>query len=257
MSSPRWALVTGASSGLGVAFARRLAADGASLVLTARRVEPMETLAAELKSRHGVEVVVEAADLSAPDAASQLLDRIAARGIELDTLINNAGFGLSGMFLDQNPAQVRQMLNLNILSLTELSLLAGRRMAARGGGQILLVGSMASYQPTPGLAAYGASKAYVLSFGEALNVELAGKVKVTVLSPGLMETGFADAAGYTAPEGVSASVLPPADVARIGLAALTAGKSGVIAGGVNRAMALASRFFTRHAAARMVMRMAR
>ena len=252
----RWALVTGASSGLGIEFARQLAFQGVNLVLTARREAPMQELAAALRSRHGIEVVVEALDLGQASAAETLEGRLAERAITPDILVNNAGFGVSDGFLDQDPARLRAMLNLNVVSLTELTYRFGRAMAARGHGRILLVASMAAYMPTPRLAAYGASKAFILSLGEALNVELAGKVDVTVLSPGLMHTGFAEAAGYTAPEAAASTALAPSEVARIGLKALIEGRPSVVAGRMNRTMALATRLMSRHQQAKMILSMA-
>lgn len=253
----QWALVTGASSGLGVEFARQLAAEGVNLMLTARREAPMQALAAALREAHKVEVAVEALDLAAANAAEMLEKRLADRAIAPDILINNAAFGVSDDFLDQDPARLRAMLNLNVVSLTELTYRFGRAMAARGRGRILLVASMAAYMPTPRLAAYGASKAFVLSLGEALNVELAGKVGVTVLSPGLMHTGFADAAGYTAPDAAASTALAPSHVARIGLKAMSEGRSSIVAGRMNRMMALATRLMSRHRQAKMILRMAR
>jgi len=181
-----WAVVTGASSGLGVEFARALAAMGANLVLTARREAPMQGLAEDLRGRHGVEVVVEAVDLSEADSAVALRDRLERRGIEPDILVNNAAFGLAGAFIEQEPARLRALLQVDIVSTTELTHVFGQPMARRGRGRILLVASLAAFQPTPLLAAYGAAKAYILSFGEALNLELGPEVGVTVLSPGLM-----------------------------------------------------------------------
>ena len=253
----RWALVTGASSGLGIELARALAAKGNNLVLTARREAPMQDLAAELKQRHKVEVVVEPADLGAPDGASVLQQRLDERGIAPDILVNNAGFGLSGAFLDQDPGRLRTMLQLDIMALTELTHVFGRRMAARGHGHILLVASLASYNPCPGLSAYAAAKAYVLSLGEALNVELAPKVGVTVLSPGLMDTGFNEVSGFRPTPATQRTVLPPAQVARIGLDAMYAGRSSVIAGRLNRVMAFSNRFTSRHLQAKVALRMSK
>jgi short-subunit dehydrogenase len=257
-SKNEWALVTGASSGLGIELARGLAARGSSVVLTARRAGPMEKLAVELRSQHGVEVVVEALDLAGPQAAEALLARLDGRGISPKVLINNAGFGLSGAFMDQEPEQLRAMLQLDIVALTELSQLFGKRMAADGGGHILLVASMAAYNPTPMLAAYGAAKAYVLSLGISLNVELAAKnVGVTVLSPGLMETGFFEVSGYKVNDSLRRTMVTPAKVAEIGLEAMFAGRPSVIAGLLNRLANHAGKLFSRHAQAKMVFRMSR
>ena len=241
----QWALVTGASSGLGVAFATALAARHVNLVLTARREEPMRRLAADLETRHGVSVVVEAMDLAAPDGAGALRDRLDARGIELAILVNNAAFGLSGAFVDHDPEALRKMLQLDIVALTELSHVFGRRMMERNGGHILLVASLAAYQPTPLSAAYGAAKAYVLSLGEALHVELAPKIGVSVLSPGLMETGFFEVAGYQPPASFRRTMMTPAAVAAIGLDALFAGRPSVVAGRLNRLIVASNRFTSR------------
>lgn len=191
-----WALVTGASGGLGVELARGLAARKFNLVLVARREAPMRELAADLERRLGVRTLVEALDLAQPGSAAILQQRLDHQRIEPEVLINNAGFGIGGLFLEQDLERLRAMLQLDLVTLTELTLLFGRRMAARGRGFILLVGSTAAYQPTPVTAAYGAAKAFVLSLGEALHAELEPRVGVTVLCPGLMDTDFARVSGY-------------------------------------------------------------
>ena len=256
-SGTSWALVTGASSGLGVELAKRLAARRVNLVLTARTEAPMHRLAGDIRGEHGVEVAVEPVDLSVPGSADALRQRLDQRGIEPDILINNAGFGLSGAFVDHDAERMRSMLQLNIVSLTELCHGFGRRMAARGHGHILLVASLAAYQPDPLLAAYGASKAYVLSLGEALHVELAPKVGVTVLSPGLMDTGFNTVSGFQTPPSLKRTELLPAAVAQIGLDAMFAGKPSVVAGRLNKVMAFSSRVVPRQFAARTSYNMAR
>ncbi|WP_174292630.1 SDR family NAD(P)-dependent oxidoreductase [Sphingomonas bacterium] len=253
--SNSWALVTGASSGLGIEFAKALAARGSNIVLTARTAEPMERLANDLKRDHGVDAVVEALDLSAAGGARTLAERLDARGIVPNILVNNAGFGLSGRFLDHDPARLAGMLQLNIVSLTELAQIFGQRMAARGQGRILMTASLAAFQPGPLLAAYSASKSYVLSLGEALNVEFGPKVTVTVVCPGLMDTGFNAVADFETPKVFEASKLEPAEVAKIGLDALFRGKSSVVAGRINRLAAFSTRFMTRHAAAKMTFNM--
>ena len=171
-------------------------------------------------------------------------------------LINNAAFGLSSAFADHDPARLRAMLQLDIVTMTELTHLFAGRMAARGSGHILLVASMAAYQPCPKLAAYAAAKAYVLSLGEAIHVELAPKVGVTVLSPGLMDTGFFGVADYHPPAAMKRTMLAPAAVAAIGLDAMYAGKPSVVAGGLNRLMAFSNRFTSRRFQARTVLSMA-
>ncbi len=252
-SGKSWAIVTGASSGLGVEIAKQLAKRKINLVLTARSEQQLQHLAQAVSRDYGVDVVVEPLDLSVPDGPVALQERLEQRGIEPEILINNAGFGIYEPFLDSDPARLRAMLQLDIVSLVELSQIFGRQMMLRGRGRILLVGSMAAYQPVPNMTAYAAAKAFVLSFGEALHVELAPTVSVTVLSPGLMDTGFNEASGYQTPKALDIMKLVPADVAQIGLDALFAGKSGVIAGRLNKVMALSSRLLPRHAAAKASM----
>jgi short-subunit dehydrogenase len=256
-SVAQWALVTGASSGLGVELARALAARGLNLVLVARREEPMQKLATELRRQHGAECIVEAIDLSEPDSAASLQRRLDQRNIDPDILINNAAFGLAGAFLDHTPERLREMLQLDVITMTELTHVFGKRMAARGRGHVLLVASMAAYGPTPILAAYGAAKAFVLSFGEALHAQLAPKVGVTVLSPGLIDTGFNEVSGYRPEETVRRTMLAPAKVAEIGLDAMFAGRSSVIAGRLNKIMAFSSRFISRQLQAKLVIRLSK
>jgi short-subunit dehydrogenase len=253
--SAEWALVTGASGGLGAELADRLAARGHRLIITARNASALGAVADRIRRIHDVEVVVEALDLSLAGASALLRDRLDQRGIDPEIVVNNAAFGISGEFIDHDAERLREMLQLNIVGLTELSHIYGRRMAARGRGRILLVASMASYQPDPLLAAYGASKAYVLSLGEALNVELGPKVSVTVLSPGLMDTGFNAASGYVTPEAMRSMILPTARVAEIGLKAMFAGKPSVIAGRLNNLMAFSARFVSRSLSARATYRL--
>ena len=242
----QWAVVTGASSGLGVALATGLARRGHNLVLVARREAPMQALAVQLRQDHGVQVVVEVLDLGGVDSAIELQGRLAGHGIDAGIFINNAAFGLSSEFIDHAPERLRAMLQLDIMAMTELTHLFARRMAERGRGHLLLVASLAAYQPTPMLAAYGAAKAYLLSLGEALHVELAPKnVGVTVLSPGLMQTEFFDVSGYTPPPSTRVTMLTPQAVAEIGLDAMFAGKASVIAGRLNRLVALLGRFVSR------------
>jgi short-subunit dehydrogenase len=258
MSDPRtdWALVTGASSGLGRELAIALAIRGVNLVLAARREEPMRQLAARLTRQYGVEVLVEAIDLAAPDSAATLLHQLDQRHIEVDILVNNAAVGMSSTFVDQPSDHLRAMLQLNVVTFTELAQVFGKRMVARGRGHILLVAGTAAYQPTPILSVYGAAKAFVLSLGEALHVELGSQVNVTVLSPGFMDTDFSEAVGHSAPAWARRNRLSPVKVANIGLAAMFAGKSSVIAGRINRVMAFFGRFLSRHHQAKMVFRMA-
>lgn len=196
-------------------------------------------------------MVVDAADLGNIDSAGLLRQRLDAQRIDIDILVNNAAFGIGGPFIANDPQQLRAMLQLDIVAMTELTHVFGNRMAERGHGRILLVGSIAAYQPTPGMAAYGAGKAYMLSLGESLNVELGPAVNVTVLSPGLMDTGFLDIAGYVPTPAARRTMLSPSAVAHIGIQAMLSGKSSVVAGRFNRMLTLATRFFSRHVQAKM------
>lgn len=244
------ALVTGASSGLGVAFAEGLAKRGYHLILTARGAPAMEALASRLRDQHGVDVAVQPADLSRPHGAAALIAALDERGLSPSVVINNAGLGLNDRFTDQDPDRLAAMLQLNILALTDLTRCYGQRMGAAGAGHILLVASLAAYMPAPLLAAYAASKAYVLSLGEALHVELAPKVGVTVLSPGYMNTGFDAASGFQPTPMTQRSALTPETVARIGLDALFKGKSSVVAGTANTLAASVAKLLPRGFVAR-------
>ena len=251
------AVITGASSGLGREFARVLAARGIDLVLVARRADPMEHLAAELRERAKIDVSVVPLDLSAPDCATTLERELRSQGISPDILINNAAFGLTGEFVGQAPERVEEMLRLDILALVSLTQLFARRMAAAGHGHILLVASLAAYQPIPLMAAYGAAKSFVLSFGEALHVELAPKVNVTVLSPGLMETEFLQVANFKPKASLRPSMVAASVVAERGVKAMFARKPSVVIGKINRLSAFSTRFFSRHTAAVLGYRMAK
>ncbi|WP_394255038.1 SDR family NAD(P)-dependent oxidoreductase [Pseudoclavibacter helvolus] len=188
-------LVTGASSGLGAEFARQLASRGSDLVLVARREAKLAELAADLRGRYGVTVTTIAADLGEPGAASALTSEIERRGVRVTSLINNAGFGTSGAFHDVAPERVRAEIALNVAALVDLTqALIGQLRA--GDGFLVNVASVAGYQPTPGFAVYGATKAFVRSFTEALWAESAGTgLRVVALSPGPTSTEFFDVAG--------------------------------------------------------------
>lgn len=243
-SSRPLALVTGASSGLGIEIARELARTGHDLVLSARRVAPMEALAGELRSG-GAAVTVIGADLSQPGAAANFVQDLASRGLSIDVLINNAGLGAAGRFDRQEETRVSEMLQVNIVALTELTRLLLPAMVARRSGRIMLVASVAAFQPGPRMAVYFASKAYVLSFGEALAYELRKTgVMVSVLCPGATATEFFRVAG--ADKSVMAQKfrrMMRADiVARMGVAGLAQGRHVVITGLMNRIMTWAGRF---------------
>jgi short-subunit dehydrogenase len=250
-----WALITGASSGLGSEFARVLAAKNINLVLVARRADPMERLAAELRKRMQIEVAVLPLDISAIGSTATLERDLDARGISPTILVNNAAFGLNGEFLGQDSSNLEEMLRLDILSLVSLTHAFARKMTAAGHGHILLVASLAAYQPGPLMAVYAAAKSFVLSFGEALHVELAPKVNVTVVSPGLMETEFFGIANYTPKKSLRLSILPASVVAERGVKAMFDRKPSVVIGKINKVSAFSTRFFSRHVAAVLGYRM--
>jgi short-subunit dehydrogenase len=248
----KWALITGGSSGLGVEFARQLAARGANLVLAARRRAPMEELAASLTARHGSEVRIIAIDLARRGVGAELKSQLDGHGIAIDLLVNNAGYGLFGDFIEQPLDRTLDMLQLNVLSLTELTHVFAADMIRRGGGHILLVSSIGGFQATPTYAAYSASKAYVLLLGEALNVELGGKgVKVSVLAPGVTATEFFAVSGQKATFYQRLVMMRPARVVADGLTALFAGKPSVLPGLGNKLTVFASRFTPRILQARL------
>jgi short-subunit dehydrogenase len=242
----RTALVTGASSGMGSDYARELAARGVSLVLVARRAEPLEQLAEELRAKFSVSVRVMPADLANETARQQLHDDLAKSGIAIDLLINNAGFGLFGPFAQSEWPRVRQLLDLDITGLTHLTHLFLPKMLERHWGRILLVASTVAFQPTPGYAVYAAAKTYVLSSGPALNRELrASGVSCTTICPGVTETPFFEIAGqkknlYHRLTGMKSDV-----VVHHAIEALIAGRTTAVAGWFNSALALSTRFAPR------------
>jgi len=240
-------LITGASAGLGVEFARQCRARGDALVLVARRGDRLAALAASLG---GAEVV--AADLAAPGASERLMAEVAGRGLAVETLINNAGFGLSGRFAELAPERQSEMIDLNVRALTELCRLALPEMAERRRGFILNVASTAAFQAGPNMAVYYASKAYVLSLTEALHQEMKGSgVHVTALCPGPVATEFFDVAG--SPDSALAKRgVAPAGVVQAGLAGLARNRAIVIPGMMNKATAQANRILPRAAMRRIV-----
>ncbi|NEM91977.1 SDR family NAD(P)-dependent oxidoreductase [Galbitalea soli] len=212
------ALITGASSGLGEEFARQLAARGANLVLVARRKERLEAIAAELREQHGVSVAVLSVDLAAPLAAADLASRITELGLTIDTLINNAGFATRNRFENEDPSRIGQEVGLNVGALVDITRAFYPGLLARGRGALINVASTAAYQPVPLMAVYGATKAFVLSFTEALWYEAKGSgLKVLALSPGATKTEFFTVAGEDARVG---SLQTPSQVVGIALSTL-------------------------------------
>ena len=245
----RMALITGASAGIGWELSKCFATEGWDVILVARREDKLRELAAELTSTYDVDARVEVADLANPSAVRQLHDRLQGDGVALDFLVNNAGFGQSGAFADNDPERVAAMLQLNMVSLTMLTRMVLPGMVARGRGRILNVASTAAFQPGPNMAVYCATKAYVLSFSEAIASELAGTgVTVTCLCPGATETEFAREADMEGSTIFKRGLIPMAkaeDVAREGFQACLRGQRLVVPGLSNKAGAIASKVFPR------------
>jgi short-subunit dehydrogenase len=225
----KWALITGASAGIGTALARELAAGGTNLVLTARRRDRLVGLAEELSAKHNVRAVVCVADLSQPLGPQQIFSFTEEKNIAIDLLVNNAGFGAYGEFQKVALDRLVEMTQVNVTAVVHMTHLYLPGMIARRSGDILIVASTAAFQPVPYIATYAATKAFDLHFAEGLAEEVRQYgVRVCALCPGSTETEFFQVAGQRnhtrrAPE-------TPEKVAHVGLAALAAGKTSVISG---------------------------
>jgi uncharacterized protein len=215
-------------------------------VLVARLTEPMDRLAEELRQRHSVQVVVEGMDLSRVGVGAELKARLDARGTPVEILVNNAGYGLYGAFLDQPLEKITGMLQLNMVTLTELTYIFARDMVKRRSGHILLTASLLGYQAVPGYAAYAATKAYVLLFGEALHQELKPHgVAVTALCPGISETSFGEVAGQKLSPLLKIMLMKPQPVAKAGVLAMLGGRATVVPGFLNKATVFLDRLMPR------------
>lgn len=241
----RVTLITGASAGIGAEFARIFAANGHRVALTARRAERLDALAKEITAAGGKPPILIPCDLEVPDAGAKIAAALAAAGVEVDYLVNNAGYGLFGRAVELDRAEQLGIIDVNIRALTDLSLrLADQVIRNRGG--ILNVASIAGFLPGPGMAVYYASKAYVLSFTEALRQEFAKDgVRVTALCPGPVSTEFQKRAGFA--PGFDSAVLnvSPADVAREAYRGLMANKRAVLPGLGIKAVPFLLRLFPR------------
>jgi len=231
----KWALVTGTSSGLGVDFARELAKHGMNIVLAARRDSLLRKVSKELIKNYGINTEIFSIDLSEDKAPLKLYEQIREQGIEIEVLVNNAGYGIYGMFTNIDCETELNMLKLDILALTHLTKLYVKNMVERGRGYILQVASIGAYQPSPTYATYSAAKSYVLYFGEALNYELQNTgVSCTVVSPGITDTEFLKVAGQTPSLYQRLMMMESTAVAQIGVKAMLKRKMSVVPGLMNK-----------------------
>jgi len=229
----KWALVTGASAGIGLAFAERLAAEGMNLVLTARRAERLQQIAARLRESRNISVEICAIDLSREEGPAALFEFTESKGIAVGLLVNNAGLGGYGEFRTSDLRRQLDMVRLNCAAVVQVTHLYLPGMIARGHGDIIITASAASFQPTPYIAVYGASKAFDLMFAEALAAEVGRHgVRICALCPGSTESEFHTTAGV--PEEGHRGRAPAARVVAAALEALDAGKTSVIPGAKNR-----------------------
>jgi short-subunit dehydrogenase len=241
------ALVTGASSGIGAAIAEALARRGHGLTLAARREDRLTELANDLHERHGIRAGVIACDLGAGAERDRLADQIAELGLEVEVLVNNAGFGSSGDFIEVERERLVEMVRVNCETVVDLSGRFAPEMAHRGRGAIINVASMAAFQPLPKQTTYAASKAFVLSFSEALHHELKGAgVTVSAVCPGPVRTEFMDAAGLQRTDNAPGFVwTTPEHVAEEAVKAAEAGKRAVVPGLMMNAGAVLGRYSPR------------
>ena len=248
----RTALITGASSGFGELFAERFAADGFDVILVARSLEPMERSAERIRARNGVNATVLADDLAELGTGGDLMDQLVERGLQVDALVNNAGFSTYGPFAEADPDVTTKMLMVNVVATSELARACLPAMIERGWGRLLLLGSVGSFSAAPMTAAYAATKAYVLSLGLALHEELRGTgVTVTTLCPGPTATGF-QARAEMADSALVRSGLDSAEsVVDAGYAAMKKGKPYVVTGTTSRVFAFGSRFLPRTVSTRI------
>lgn len=240
-------LVTGASSGIGAEFARQLARRGSDVVLVARRRDRLEALAAEIVAEHGVRATVVPLDLGEPSAVADLVAELDRQGLRVTSLVNNAGFATHSPFHDEDPDRVREEITLNVLTLVELTHALIDDLRAAGNGVLVNLASVAAYQGNPNLAVYGATKAFVLSFTEALWGEARGTgLRVLALSPGATETEFFDVARWSTRSGGSRRQTVE-EVVTTALRALDRRNPppSVVPGAVNRAFVAAGRLVTR------------
>ena len=247
------ALITGASGGIGYDLAKEFAGHGYNLVLVARSKEKLGQLAQELTAAHGIKATVLAQDLGTPDAPQEIFNQLQKDELTVDVLVNNAGFASYGFFYDLDMQKELDMIQLNVMALVHLTRLFLPGMVQRKAGKILNVASTAAFQPGPLMAVYYATKAFVLSFSEAIANELEGTgVTVTALCPGPTESGFQARAAMQDSKLVQSGLMDAATVAKAGYHGLVHNQTVVIPGLFNKIGALAPRFTPRKLAARVV-----
>ncbi|MEA4935948.1 MAG: SDR family oxidoreductase [Paludibacter sp.] len=235
------ALITGASGGIGYEIAKLFAIDGVNLILIARSADKLVQIKQIFEKDYKITVKVIAADLSSEKYLPQIIESIDKENITINYLVNNAGFGLQDAFLKGSVDTYSLMVNLNISTLTYLTRVVGEKMVKNGNGRILNIASIAAFQPDPYFAVYGATKAYVLNFSEAIHKEFEKTgVSVTALSPGLTKTGFIDRAEMQGSNMLKAGIMPAILVAKAGYKGMMKGKRHVVPGFSNKIMA----FFT-------------
>ena len=246
-------LVTGASSGIGLELAKCFAADKCQLILVARNRKALEQLAEQIKWEHGTEPVVLAADLALPQSPQEIFNELKGRGITVDVLVNNAGFGLHGAFAELPLRHQLEIIHVNVSALVELTGLFLPEMLKRNRGGILNVGSVAGFVPGPQMAVYYASKAFVQSFSEALHEEVRGThVQVTNLCPGPTESNFSKVARSHHARKAQTKKMSAAEVARIGHADFRSGVLLSVPGASNKMLSILPRLLPRIAVRRLI-----
>lgn len=253
MRTRKICMITGASGGIGYEFARLFAQDSYNLILVARNGDKLFKLASELEEKYNIYVKVIPIDLSKPTSPDEIFAETEREDLNINTLVNNAGFGTNGFFLETDIKRQLEMIQVNIASLTHLTYLYAKQMAAEGGGKIINVASTAAFQPGPLMAVYYASKAYVLSFSEALSNEFKkNNIIVTALCPGPTDTQFFEQAEMAGVELTrSSNVMSAEDAAKEGYLAMKDKKSVVIPGLQNKVAAFGTRFLPRFLTAKL------
>jgi len=233
----KYALITGATVGIGYELAKLFAKDGYNLILVARTEEDLRNRANEFSQQYGVQVVTIAKDLFQPDAAMQLYEEVKGKGLEVNVLVNDAGQGQYGLFVEQDLSRLHEIIQLNVVSLTTLTHAFLKDMVVRNEGKILQLASIASQLPGPWQAVYHATKAYVLSLTEALIVELKDTgVTLTALQPGATDTDFFNKADMQDSKILDSKLSDPAEVAKDGFNALMKGDDKIVSGLKNKVM---------------------